>query len=167
MHRHDGQLKAYLTEAFPGIRDVDDVVQESYLRIWKARLNHPIRFAKSFLFQVARHVAIDAIRKKSTAGEEICVDIEALPVLEERANPAAALTCQEKIDLLSDAMATLPTRCREIIFLRKFQSIPQKQVAARLGISERAVEDRLARGMKLCERYLIQRGIRGFVADER
>lgn len=167
VHRYDGQLKAYLTKTFPGIPDVDDVVQESYLRIWKARLRHPIRFAKSFLFQVARHVAIDAIRKKSTAGEESAVDIEALPVSEERVNPAAVLTHQEKIDLLSDAMAALPDRCREIIILRKFQSIPQKQVAARLCISERTVEDRLARGMRLCERYLQQRGIRGFIADER
>ena len=167
VHRYDGQLKAYLTDVFPGIRDVDDVVQESYLRIWKARLNRPIRFTKSFLFQVAKHVAIDAIRKKITAGEESSVDVEALPVLEERANPAVALTHQEKIDLLSDAIAALPDRCREIVFLRKFQSIPQKEVAARLGISERAVEDRLARGMKLCERYLSKRGIRGFMCDGR
>jgi hypothetical protein len=37
---HDAQLKAYLRGAFPAVRDVEDVVQESYLRVWRARATH-------------------------------------------------------------------------------------------------------------------------------
>ena len=56
---HAGQLRAYLREAFPAVPDVEDVVQESYLRVWRARTGQPIIFPKAFLFRVARNVALD------------------------------------------------------------------------------------------------------------
>src|SRR3954471_24912441 len=67
VHAHDGQLRAYLRGTYPAVRDVDDVVQESYLRTWKARLAHPIASTKSFLFQVARNLAVDVVRRKQSA----------------------------------------------------------------------------------------------------
>jgi RNA polymerase sigma-70 factor (ECF subfamily) len=165
VHAHDGQLRAYLRGTYPSVRDVDDVMQESYLRTWKARLAHPIASTKSFLFQVARNLAIDVVRKKQAGPVEFPVDLDALPVLEE-ADAAAALSRQEKIDLLIAALATLPDRTREIVFFRKFQQMPQKQVAARFGISERTVESQLAKGMKRCADYLRKRGVNGFSCDD-
>jgi len=166
VHAHDGQLRAYLRGTYPSVRDVDDLVQESYLRTWKARLAHPIASTKSFLFQVARNLAIDRLRKKMSAPTERWVDLDALTVLEESADAAAALSRQEKIDLLIAALAALPHRTREIVFLRKFQNLPQKEVAARFRISERTVESQLAKGMKGCADYLRKRGINGFSRDD-
>ncbi len=166
VHSHDGQLKAYLHGSFPSVRDIDDVVQESYLRIWRARLSYPIRSTKSFLFQIARHLAIDLVRSGRVVTTESLVDLEAQPVLEERPDAAATLSSKEKIGLLSEALASLPDRTRKIIFLRKFQAIPQREVASRLGVSERTVEAQLAKGMKLCERFLRKRGVGGFRSDE-
>src|SRR5687767_3921161 len=50
VHVHESQLKSFLRGSFPAVRDVDDVVQESYLRIWKARAAQPIDSARAFLF---------------------------------------------------------------------------------------------------------------------
>ena len=166
VHAHDGQLRAYLRGTYPTVRDIDDVVQESYLRTWKAKLAHPIASAKSFLFQVARNLAIDVVRRKQSAPTESLVDLTALSVLEDQADVVTALSRQEKIDLLIAAMATLPDRTREIVFVRKFQSRPQKEVAARFVISERTVETQLAKGMKRCADYLRKRGVHGFSCDE-
>ena len=166
VHAHDGQLRAYLRGAYPTVRDVDDLVQESYLRTWKARLAHPIASAKSFLFEVARNLAIDLIRRKQAAPSESLVAFEDLSVMDDGADVVAALSRQEKIDLLIAALATLPDRTREIVFLRKFQRWPQKEVAARFSVSERTVETQLARGMKRCAAYLRKHGVEGFSCDE-
>jgi RNA polymerase sigma-70 factor (ECF subfamily) len=57
-------LKAWIAGQFPAVKaDVEDVVQESYLRIWKVRLHRPIASAKAFLFTIARHLALDQIRR--------------------------------------------------------------------------------------------------------
>ena len=116
--------------------------------------------------QVARNLAIDVVRRKLSRPAESLVDFDALPVLEEGTDAAAALSRQEKIDLLIAALATLPDRTREIVFLRKFHNLPQKEVAARFGISERTVESRLARGMQRCADYLRKRGVKGFSCDD-
>jgi RNA polymerase sigma-70 factor (ECF subfamily) len=166
VHAHDGQLRAYLRGAYPAVRDIDDVVQESYLRTWKARLSHPIESAKSFLFQVARNLAIDVVRRKRSAATETSVDLDSLCVSDDSADVTARLSLQEKIDLLTAALATLPDRTREIVFLRKFRGVPQKEVAARFEISERTVETQLAKGMKRCAAYLRKRGVNGFSCDE-
>ena len=169
VYSHDGQLKAYLRGAYPAVRDVDDLVQESYLRGWKTKLARPVLSAKSFLFQIARHLAIDVLRKdratplESLAGAELAT----LPVAEERPHGASLLSYQEKVDLLSDALARLPGRCRDVVYLRKLKSLSQKEVAARLGISVRTVESQYAVGMKRCEDYLRKHGIESFCRDEK
>ena len=50
---HRGALRAYVQRAFPGVRDVDDVVQDSLLRIWTARASRQIGCARP-LFTIVR-----------------------------------------------------------------------------------------------------------------
>jgi RNA polymerase sigma factor (sigma-70 family) len=154
VHRHEPQLRSYLLGRFPAVRDVDDVVQESYLRIWKARAAHPIASAKGFLFTIARHLAIDLAQKKQATLEVNWGDLAELAVVDDAPDAFERLSYQEKVSLLADLLAELPARCREIVILRKLHCLPQKEVAARLGLSERTVENQLARGMKRCIRIL-------------
>jgi RNA polymerase sigma factor (sigma-70 family) len=166
VHAHDSQLKAYLRNSFPRVRDVDDVVQESYLRMWSARATQPIRSAKAFLFQVARRLALDFVRREQVSPIDRVSDLSALPVIEHGSGVAETVSRNEKIRLLADAIDTLPARCREIFILRRLKCIPQKDVAARLGLSERTVEVQVLRGLRRCEDYLRARGVRGFFNDE-
>jgi RNA polymerase sigma factor (sigma-70 family) len=166
IHSHDGQLKAYLRGAFPSLRDVEDLVQESYLRVWRARLERPIASARGFLFQVARHLAIDLIRRHRAVPHERLRDSAAESVIHEGPSVAEALSHAEKVGVVADALAHLPPRCREVVILRKFQHVSQREIARRLGISERTVESQVTRGMKLCESYLRRHGIRGLSADD-
>ncbi|MFO1451675.1 MAG: RNA polymerase sigma factor [Opitutaceae bacterium] len=162
VHTHEGQLKAYLRGSFPSVRDVDDLVQETFLRVWKARLSHPIDSARSFLFQVARHLAIDVVRRNQTVVQESLRDSVAETVMEERPTALETLAHAERVAVVAEALAELPDRCREIFILRKLKQIPQKEIASRLGISERTVESQVTRGMKLCEAYFRHRQVHSF-----
>lgn len=166
VHSHDAQLKSYLRGAFPSVRDVDDVVQESYLRIWKVRATQPIRSAKAFLFTVARNLALKVVRKNGNAPFVPLSDLAALRVMDEEGNAAEAACVQEKIDLLADAVMALPPGCREIIILRKLQGLPQKEVARQLGLSERTVESQVRIGVRRCLAYLQRRGLTNFYGDD-
>jgi RNA polymerase sigma-70 factor (ECF subfamily) len=64
--------------------------------------------------------------------------------------------------LLVQALATLPPRCREVTVLRKLKGIPQREVAARLGIAEKTVEEQVARGVRRCEAWLRKQGVSSF-----
>jgi len=163
VHAHDSQLKAYLRGSFPTVRDVDDVVQESYLRVWKARATQPIQSTKAFLFKVARNAALNIVNRERSSPVSIVVgDLAGLPVLVDRPGVAEVIGKEEKLRLLVQALATLPPRCREVTVLRKLKGIPQREVAARLGIAEKTVEEQVARGVRRCEAWLRKQGVSSF-----
>ncbi len=63
VHPHDTQLKAYLRGAFPTVRDVDDVVQDSLLRIWTARASRQIGCARALFTIVCPELEADLKEK--------------------------------------------------------------------------------------------------------
>ena len=162
VHPHGSQLRSYLRGAFPSVRDVDDVVQESYLRIWKARAGQEIQSAKAFLYKVARHVALDLIRRHRTSPIDPLGDLAELRVIEDKPDAAELLTAREKLDLLADAVVSLPARRREIILLHKIKGLPQRTVADQLGLSERTVENHCRLALIECEEYLRAHGVESF-----
>ncbi|MES2696465.1 MAG: RNA polymerase sigma factor [Verrucomicrobiota bacterium] len=164
VHAHDSHLKAYLRGAFPSIRDVDDVVQESYLRVWRRQLVQPISSAKSFLFKIAQHLAIDTLRREKRSPLESVGDLPALRVLDHAPDAAARACTNEEIELLLNAIESLPPRCRQVFILRKLHGLSQKEIAEKLGMSERTVEVQGSLGLDRCERYLRTRGVAGRTA---
>jgi RNA polymerase sigma-70 factor (ECF subfamily) len=163
VHPHDAALRSYVRRAFPAVRDVDDVVQESYLRIWRSRAAEPIRCARAFLFTIARNVALKRVGRQRSSPEIIVGDLSALGIVAEGQDAAEIAARNETFRLLITALATLPPRCREITVLRKLKGVPQKEVAARLGIAEKTVEEQVARGVKRCEDYLRRCGVTHFL----
>lgn len=160
---HDAALRSYVRGAFPAIRDVDDVVQESYLRLWRSRAAEPIRCARAFLFTIARNVALKRAGRQRRSPEIFVGDLAALGTVAEGHDAAEAAARNETFRLLIEALASLPPRCRDITILRKLQGVPQKEIAARLGIAEKTVEEQVSRGVKRCEDYLRKRGVTRFL----
>ncbi len=156
---HIGDLHAYVRRSFPGVRDVDDVVQDSLVRIWIAWAGRRIESARPFLFKIARRRAIDVLRHDRASPLLAIGDPAALPVAEEGPSPLDALGDSEKVELVAEAIAHLPARCREIVVLRKLHGLSQREVAARLGLSERTVEVQVARGVRRCAHHLRRRGL--------
>lgn len=159
VHSCDSSLKAYLRGAFPSVPDIDDVVQESYLRVWKTRATTPIRSAKAFLFTVARRLALDLLRRRRGSPLVDVKDFEQLFVLDSAPDAAAAAKNTEDVHLLVEAIDALPARCREIFVLCHVEGLSQKVVAARLRLSENTVAVQSARGLQRCAAF-IQRRLR-------
>lgn len=151
---HNAQLRAYLRGAFPAVRDVDDLVQESYLRVWRRHLERPIASGRAFLFQVARRLALDLARRERAAPFAAAAEHERAGRTDDTADPARAACTREETELLFAAIDRLPARCREIVILRKIQGRSQKEIAALLGLAETTVQVQASRGLRLCAEYL-------------
>lgn len=159
---HEPALRGYLRGSFPAVRDVDDVVQESYLRIWRVRAAQPILSAKAFLFTVARRLALDHVRREAISPVSGVRDLAGLSVIEDKSEVHEAITEQEKIALLAEAVGSLPARCRAVVLLHKIHGLTQREVAAQLGLAEKTVENQVAIGLKRCEEFFRRRGVEYF-----
>ncbi len=159
VHVHRAQLKYYLRDAFPSIRDVDDVVQESYVRVWRRHLLQPLACARSFLYKVARNLAIDALRRQTVSPIEAHPDLAGLNVASHQASPVESACTHDERELLLEAIESLPPRCREVVILRKLHGLSPQEIAERLGISEGTVHIHGAKGVRRCEEFLRQRGL--------
>ncbi|MBP7140679.1 MAG: sigma-70 family RNA polymerase sigma factor [Opitutaceae bacterium] len=153
-------MRSYLKGSFPAMRDVDDVVQESYLRICKAHTAHPIQCARAFLFGIARRLAVDVLRKeRRTTAHNVSLGFGAFDVREDKVDAAEAASTQQEVELLAEAIHALPARCREVMVLRKIERLSHREIAEKLGITIGTVEAQIARGMEKCTCYLRSRGV--------
>jgi RNA polymerase sigma-70 factor (ECF subfamily) len=159
---HDADLKAYLRGAFPGVRDVDDVVQESYLRVCRARAVGPISTARGFLFRVARNLALDGLRSARRRPVAQVGDMAALDAVSDQPSAADTAVESEKFVALDAALASLSSRQRQVVMLCKLQSRSHCEVALRLGLSEKTVAEHLYRGMQRLGEELQRRGFHRF-----
>jgi RNA polymerase sigma factor (sigma-70 family) len=166
---HGDSLKRYLHRSFPTVRDVDDVVQESFLRVWRRQLARPIcevtgtvtASVKSFLFQVARRLAVDSLRRNraSPIDPYALTDFAPSAVTDEQANSRDAACSQQEFELLLDAIDGLPARCREVIVLRKLQGKSLAETAIALRISQETVQVHSRRGMQRIQETLRRAGV--------
>lgn len=113
--------------------------------------------ARGFLLRVARHVALDLLRRNRAAPSEEASECDDLP-LPDAATDDAAADRSERVRLLAGAIATLPAREREVFVLHRVRGFAPPEAAALLGLSERAVGLRADRAMKRCAGFLRRRG---------
>jgi len=133
-------LRGWLQARFSSVGEVDDLVQEAYARVLAAREKGPIESPKAFLFAIARNLALGRVRHRKVTGEGTLAEIDPLSILDEDADVPEAVARAQELELLTQAIQSLPTRCRQILTLRKIYGLSQKQVAAQLGIAEHTVE---------------------------
>jgi RNA polymerase sigma factor (sigma-70 family) len=156
---HEPQLRNWLRSRYSDAREVDEVVQESYLRLFKAKQSTPINNAKAYLFATARNVALALFRRPRIFSDYRVTDSCTLRILEEGADVAEQVCKRQEVSILLEAIETLPNKCREIFILRKLQGVPQRQIAEQLGLSEQTVQVQVARGAAKCVSYFRARGI--------
>ncbi len=156
---HEFRLRAWLAGRFPQLRDVDDVVQDAYVRLFRARSQGAIRSVQAFLFTAARNAALDVFRRQKISAAAAFDDGASLSLLEERPDAAESAAAKQEIEILAEAIRRLPHRCRQVFTLRKLYGLSQREVAAHLGISEHTVEVQMGKGARRCADYLRAQGI--------
>jgi RNA polymerase sigma-70 factor (ECF subfamily) len=106
------------------------------------------------MFTTARHLMTDRLRRERVVSIEAVGDIDALNVPVDEVTPDRRLDAHQELKRLAEAFDRLPDRCREVVWLRRVEQLSQKQVAARMGISEKTVEKQIAKGARLIAQYV-------------
>lgn len=144
-------LRAWLRARFPASLDIDDVIQESYLRILRILETRPINTPKAFLFATARNVALNLVRAANVRGENISLPVD---IVDDEEEIHETIARNQELETLTKAVQALPTRCREIITLCKVYGMSPKEISKELNLSLPTIYRQLSIGVDKCAQYL-------------
>lgn len=159
LERYYRELLNFLSRKVADRSVAADLTQEAYTRIYAAQASGmAVNDGRALLYQTARNLVIDHHRHASVReGVEMPStddgpDDAAGPVGLE---PDKALASQQGVLALVAAIDQLPLRCREAFMLNRFEGLTYPQVALRMGISVKAVEQHIKHALDACERSRI------------
>lgn len=154
---HETTLRGYL-HGIASLADIDDLVQETYTRLLRVREKGQVRSTRGLLFATARNVARDLFRRRAVARTTSVMEVDHAELVDESPAPHEVVSRSQEMEMLSAAIEALPTRCRAVFVLRRFENLSYREIALRMGISENTVEVQLAKALRRCEDFFEERG---------
>lgn len=126
-----------------------DLAQEVFLDIWKRRANLNIHTSfQAFLRRAVTYKAIDYVRAQKLDMKET-IDLGSAP---ERSHQNLELN--ELKELIHRTAEKLPERCRIIFFMSRFEEMSHKEIAAKLEISEKTIENQITKALKILRKVI-------------
>jgi RNA polymerase sigma factor (sigma-70 family) len=151
---HEASLTRYLARTWSAHDDILDIRQDAYVRVYESAVKARPLSPKSFLFQTARHLMVDRLRRKRVVSIESVEDLDALNVSIDELSPERRMNALQELRHLSHAFDQLPAKCRGVVWMRKVEGLSQREVAQRLNIVEATVEKHVARGIRFLAKSL-------------
>ncbi len=164
---HEGKVRAWLARSRMSKEDIDDVIQEAYCRLSALDGFAAVDRPDAYFFSIARNLLASQMRRAKIVEIEAVAELEALSPFDDAPSPERAASARVELDRIRELVAALPERCRRIFELRKIEGLPQREIAARLGVSESVVENEGARGVRLILAALRSQEEAGVAAIER
>ncbi len=123
----------------------------------KAELTYP----KAFLFSVIRNISYSRLRRKYASKQVYMADVETVEFVEEQPGVEELVVQNERMELLSRAIQSLPKRCRQVVTLRKIYGMSNIDIARNLKISINTVETQGGIGIRKLREFLVRNNKEG------
>ncbi|MDD5033685.1 MAG: RNA polymerase sigma factor [Methylococcaceae bacterium] len=147
---HRGELEALLFSRLRCRDTASDISQEAFVRLCRSDDLGKVGNLKAYLFRTALNLVNDHFRSQSVR-EAVTVQ---LPDTADRRSAETVFLAEKQLDELVKALAQLSPLCQRIFYLSRFEGLKQREIAEKLNISLRTVEDNLRRALLHCAKCL-------------
>lgn len=146
--RYTRRLYAYCQRYTKCALDLEELVQDTLLDLWNYRLRiDSRRQLEPLLMTIARRRCVDMVRSTVNLPEyEYFADSHA--AIADHAAPTSRIEYEELASQIRTLVDRLPPLQRQVVELSRFEHLTNSEIAARIGISEKTVRNRLSTGLK-------------------
>lgn len=150
-----GALVRWLARLTGDRHAAEDLAQDAYVKVAAAAETGAVQHPQSFLYQTARNLAFDHLRRQKVraavhppASDRLEAQVEAVPAAEP--SPETQLLDRQRVRRFEAALAELPERARQALVLQRLHGLTQAEIARRFGVTERTIAKDLALALKHC-----------------
>ena len=130
-------LRNYIYYKFGNAEEADDVVQESFIRLWKNCAKVTLETAKGFLYKVATNLNTSLKRSEKV---HLKYTERAVTIDKDNESPEFVILEKEFMDKLTRAIEALPEKQREVFLMNRVEKKTYKEIAELSGVSVKAIE---------------------------
>ena len=123
----------------------EDIVQEVFLKIWEKRKDLEIKTSlKAYLYACVKYEVYRQLKKdqsKQSIDKELINTLEGYSAIDN-------IEYKQLVENVSFAVNSLPPKCREIYQLSRNESLSHKDIASRMNISTKTVENHITKALR-------------------
>jgi RNA polymerase sigma factor (sigma-70 family) len=108
---HRAALHRYLGKLTSGAEDIEDLVQETYVRIYALPDYLQVESPKALLFRIAHNLAVERARRQKTQATDTMADFESLNVYSSEAPQDEQTDARRRFESFCAAVERLPPVC--------------------------------------------------------
>lgn len=122
-----------------------DIVQETFTKVWEKHENVQSEKIKSYLFSTAYHAIVDWAKKENRQRDAAIEDKDLSSVHQENFDVQ---------DILNEALETLPEQQKTVVLLRDYEGYSYAEIADICKLNESQVKVYIFRARKSLQQYL-------------
>ncbi len=146
---HEAKLRGWLRRRRLDAREIDDVVQETYAILTSRPRLDDLIYPKAYLFRTAQSVVLQDARRSRIVPFEPLEGLEQGDAVHDWLTPERIAMDRQELKEVVAAIHAMPARVGAAFMLRRIEGLSQRDIAARMGISESTVEKHLAKGVEM------------------
>ncbi len=143
--------------------DVEDIVQETFVRVYQANKQSRISNLKAYLFTTARNLSFKHLSLHANKITDYLDDLALSEVMDSNTGITLEqeLQAHEQFCIFCEALRELPLQCRRAFILKKVYGLNYDEISERLNITPNTVNQHITKGMARCTQYMREKGYLG------
>ncbi len=138
-NKYAKDLRNYLYYKFGNLESAEDIVQESFIKLWQKCSDVTLEKAKSFLYTIATNMFLN-----EKSHNKVVLKYQQIPQDDTNVeSPEFLMLEKEYMDRLQKVLANLPDGQREVFLLNRIDKKTYAEIAEQLNLSVKAVEKRM------------------------
>jgi RNA polymerase sigma-70 factor (ECF subfamily) len=142
-------LMAFSLKYLPDEDDAREVVHNVFINLWEKRASLDTSVSlKSYLFTAVHNRSLNMLRDRKKFSDD------AVPEISSGEDIHAQIEAVELEERIGEVIAGLPEKCREVFELNRFGGLKYGEIAEKLGISVKTVENQMSKALKILREKL-------------
>lgn len=148
----------------------EDIVQDSFIKVWQGREHIDAKTFKSYLFTSVRNRCLNHQRDLFLKRQKVN-ELSELAYFEEiyridfiRDKPYTVFEQELKMQI-EGVLATLKPDCRKVFELSRYEGLKNREIAEKLGVSIKTVERHISKAIQVLKEHFSNQVTMLFIVD--